>query len=150
MNGQTETIDIKTICRQHGLSQRPDCEETKMKTVTTILLLAASLLAGCATQQGYAQKVNHWQGRDVNELLAAWGTPTSQMTMPNGKQLYTYRSAYSQDMPIQGGGFYHPWGINGGGSVYYSCTTNFVADPASHTVESVSFDGNDCIAPVRK
>ncbi|WP_047250423.1 hypothetical protein [Chromobacterium subtsugae] len=122
-----------------------------MKTPLTVLLLAACLLsAGCATQQGYAQKVLVWQGRDANELLAAWGTPTSQMTMPNGKLLYTYRSAYSQDMPIQSSGFYHPWGISGGGSVYYSCTTNFVVDPHDHVVQSVSFDGNDCVAQPRK
>ncbi|AUH53624.1 hypothetical protein CXB49_12515 [Chromobacterium sp. ATCC 53434] len=116
---------------------------------TAAALLAAGLLAGCATQLGYAQKVNGWQGRDANELLATWGTPTGQMTMPNGNLLYTYRSAYSQDMPIQANGFYHPW-INGGGSVYYSCTTNFVVDPKSHLVQSVSFDGNDCVAPPRK
>ena len=122
-----------------------------MKTPLTVLLLAACLLAaGCATQQGYAQKVMAWQGRDANELLATWGTPTSQMTMPNGKLLYTYRNAYSQDMPVQSSGFYHPWVISGGGSVYYSCTTNFVVDPSDHIVQSVSFDGNDCIAQPRK
>lgn len=121
-----------------------------MKSVMPILALAALLLAGCATQQGYAQKVYSWQGRDANELLAAWGTPTGQMTMPNGKQLYTYRTAYSQEMPIQSSGFYHPWAVSGGGSTYYSCTTNFVVDPRDHTIQSVSFDGNDCVAPPRK
>ncbi|QEL54973.1 hypothetical protein [Chromobacterium paludis] len=121
-----------------------------MKTIKLIAACAALVaLAGCATQQGYAQKVTAWQGRDANELLATWGAPTGQMTMPNGKLLYTYRSAYSQDMPMQGS-FYAPWGISGGGSVYYSCTTNFVIDPKTHQVQSVSFDGNDCVAPAKK
>ncbi|VEB42355.1 Uncharacterised protein [Chromobacterium violaceum] len=33
-----------------------------MKSATFMLALAALLLAGCATQQGYAQKVYAWQG----------------------------------------------------------------------------------------
>ncbi|POZ62223.1 hypothetical protein [Chromobacterium alticapitis] len=122
-----------------------------MKSIKLIAACAALVaLAGCATPQGYAQKVSIWQGRDANELLAAWGAPSAQMTMPNGKLLYTYRSAYSQDMPIQSSGFYHPWSISGGGSVYYSCTTNFVIDPASQQILSFSFDGNDCVAPMKK
>ncbi|MBM2883616.1 hypothetical protein JFK97_04370 [Chromobacterium phragmitis] len=122
-----------------------------MKTAVLIAAcVAMAALAGCATQQGYAQKVYSWQGRDANELLASWGAPTAQMTMPNGKLLYTYRTAYSQEMPIQGNGFYYPWSVSGGGSVYYSCTTNFVVDPRDHTVLSVSFDGNDCVAPAKK
>lgn len=121
-----------------------------MKIATGALLLAAALLTGCATHQGYAQKVNSWQGRDVNDMLATWGAPTSQITMPNGNQLYTYRTAYSQEMPVQGGFFYSPIGVTGGGSVYYSCTTNFVANPKTHTILSVTFDGNDCVAPVKK
>ncbi|UJB30152.1 hypothetical protein [Chromobacterium sp. Beijing] len=118
-----------------------------MKTTLALSLLAASLLTGCATQAGYAQKVYGWHGRDVNEMLAQWGAPTSQLTMPNGNQLYTYRSAYSQEMPYQGGFYNYPWGFSGGGSVYYRCTTNFVADPKTHTIQSVSFEGNDCVAP---
>ncbi|UTH73094.1 hypothetical protein [Chromobacterium sp. IIBBL 290-4] len=119
-----------------------------MKTRLGALLIIAGLLAGCATQQGYSQKVMRWQGRDVNEMLATWGAPSKQLTMPNGNILYTYRSAYNEQIPIQGGGFYYPWGVSGGGSTHYSCTTNFVADPQSHTIISVSFDGNDCVAPV--
>ncbi|OWY39485.1 hypothetical protein CEK28_08410 [Xenophilus sp. AP218F] len=121
-----------------------------MKAIAGAIALAAVLLSGCATQQGYAQKVYGWQGRDVNEMLAQWGAPSSQITMPNGNQLYTYRVAYSQEMPVQGGYFYSPWAVSGGGSVYYSCTTNFVADPKTHLILSVSFDGNDCVAPQRK
>ena len=136
--------------RAAALSSRPPHRSgAHHENDTSAVLLAASLLTGCATQAGYAQKVYGWQGRDVNEMLAQWGAPTSQLTMPNGNQLYTYRSAYSQEMPYQGGYYNYPWGFSGGGSVYYRCTTNFVADPKTHTILSVSFEGNDCVAPPR-
>ncbi|AOZ51785.1 hypothetical protein LQR31_18845 [Chromobacterium vaccinii] len=137
------------------------------------LPLLALSLAGCAmfpTQQGYAQKVYRWQGRDVNELLAQWGAPTKTMQMPNGNSLYTYVKESTEQRPLQENTRYEPgtkltmtdkdgqsrvvetpgrWvsnGMTGGGTVHYECTTNFVVDKKTKEVLSVSFDGNNCLA----
>ena len=41
-------------------------------------------------------------------------------------------------------------GTSGGGIQHYSCTTNFVVNSKTQLVESVSFDGNDCVAVPRQ
>ncbi|KUM03152.1 hypothetical protein KIF53_08460 [Chromobacterium subtsugae] len=141
------------------------------------LPLLALLAAGCSmipTQQGYAQKVYRWQGRDVNELLAEWGAPSNSLKMPNGNTLYTYVKESTQQQPLTQNTRYEPgtklsvtdsngqtkvvetpgrWvsdGVSGGGTIHYKCTTNFVVDKKTQEVLSVSFDGNDCVALPRQ
>ncbi|VEB41099.1 Uncharacterised protein [Chromobacterium violaceum] len=75
------------------------------------LPLLALSLAGCAmfpSQEGYAQKVFRWQGRDVNELLAQWGPPTKTMQMPNGNSLYTYVKESTEQQPLRENTRYEP------------------------------------------
>jgi hypothetical protein len=43
--------------------------------------------------------VYYWQGKDANALLAQWGAPSKNMTMPNGNTLYTYSKSYTQQQP---------------------------------------------------
>ncbi|OHX14037.1 hypothetical protein [Chromobacterium sphagni] len=134
-------------------------------------------LAGCSmipTQEGYAQKVYRWQGRDINELLGAWGAPTKSMKMPNGNTLYTYDKESTEQQPLTQNTRFEPgtklsvtdsngqtrvvetpgrWvngGVSGGGSIHYQCTTNFVVDKKTQEVLSVSFDGNNCLALPRQ
>ncbi|QEL54263.1 hypothetical protein [Chromobacterium paludis] len=144
------------------------------RLILPTLLLA---LAGCSmipTQQGYAQKVYRWQGRDVNELLAEWGPPSKSMKMPNGNMLYSYVKESTEQQPLTQNTRYEPgtkltvtdkdgqsrvvetpgrWvsdGMTGGGSVHYQCNTNFVVDKKTQEVLSVSFDGNNCLALPRQ
>jgi|GEM_PF-1498702 len=134
-----------------------------------LLVLAISACGSIPTREGYAQKVYYWQGKDANELLATWGAPSKSMTMPNGNTLYTYSKFSIQQQPIFDNRHFEPgsrftvmengqprvvetpgrWvydGSIGGGFQRYSCTTNFVVNSKTQLVESVSFDGNDCLA----
>ncbi|MDF0605062.1 hypothetical protein HZU77_005260 [Neisseriaceae bacterium TC5R-5] len=125
------------------------------------------------TREAYAQKVSSWQGRDVNELLSSWGVPSQTLQMPNGNTLHTYISQFTQQSPLQQNSFYEPggrmvindkdgqsrtvdlpgrWvnnGFMGGGTMHLSCRTNFVINAQTQLVESVSFDGNNCVATPR-
>ena len=140
------------------------------------MMVSALLLTACGTfptQEGYAQKAYYWQGRDVNQLLAEWGAPQKTLKMPNGNMLYTYSKEFTQREPLRENRVYEPgakvtynengqtktietpgrWvntGMIGGGSTHYSCTTNFVVNPKSQLVETVSFDGNNCVAVPRQ
>ncbi|KIA80823.1 hypothetical protein [Chromobacterium amazonense] len=144
------------------------------KLLLPLLLLG---MAGCSmipTQEGYAQKVYRWQGRDANEMLSVWGPPTKTMQMPNGNTLYSYVKESTVQQPLTENTRYEPgtkvtvtdnngqakvietpgrWvsnGFSGGGTYQYRCATNFVVDKKTQEVLSVSFEGNDCVAPLQR
>jgi hypothetical protein len=62
-----------------------------MPHIVNILLIM--LLIGCSTQnsQHYTQSLDKWRGRDVNQLLAAFGTPNLKMPAAQGNTLYRYK-----------------------------------------------------------
>jgi hypothetical protein len=110
------------------------------------LLVLPPAPAAVFPREGYAQKVYYWQGKDANALLAQWGAPSKNMTMPNGNTLYTYSKSYTQQQPyfdnrrepgsrftvtengqsrvIETPGRWVYDGSIGGGVMHYSCTTN--------------------------
>jgi len=144
-----------------------------MRNWLCLLVLATSACSSFPTREGYAQKAYYWQGKDANALLAQWGAPSKSMTMPNGNTLYTYSKSYAQQQPYFDNNRFEPghrftvtengqsrvvetpgrWvyaGSSGGGIQYYSCTTNFVVNAKTQLIESVSFEGNDCLAVPRQ
>lgn len=140
-----------------------------MRKWLCLLVLLTSACGSIPSREAYAERVYYWQGRDANALLAQWGAPNKSMTMPNGNLLYTYSKSYSQQQPYFDNRHFEPgsrftvlengqprlietpgrWvydGPVGGGIQHYSCITNFVVNAKTQLVESVSFDGNDCLA----
>lgn len=55
-----------------------------------LVFILFGLLSGCATNSNYQQTINHWQGKNVQELRNSWGTPSSIAHLPNGNTLYVY------------------------------------------------------------
>ncbi len=95
------------------------------RSLQAALLLGA--LAGCAgipSQEGFGRIVGSWQGRNVNELIAAWGPPADTYRMPDGNSMYTYHE---------------------GQIVASSCTVNFTVDGAQRIV-GWRFAGSACRA----
>jgi hypothetical protein len=89
--------------------------------------------------------VSSWLGADINELIAGWGPPSGQYTMPNGNVIYTWdnraltttpmtidRSAESSDSYNVYGGTYESF-----------CTTSFTTDRSGKIVDW-RFNGNAC------
>jgi methyl coenzyme M reductase subunit C-like uncharacterized protein (methanogenesis marker protein 7) len=59
-----------------------------MKTWISMLLILASVsLFGCDERRAKEQlnsTMNSWIGRDINEFVRKYGTPTTTLTLPNG------------------------------------------------------------------
>ena len=57
-------------------------------------LAALLVLAGCSgipNEEAFRYKLNNWIGHDVNDVIAAWGTPSKTYAGPNGNTIYTYK-----------------------------------------------------------
>lgn len=106
-----------------------------MKALTASALLVV-LLTGCEElppkpqvptyaerQATFEHSLASWDGADVNQLIAQFGSPTSTYTMPNGNVLYTYTS----------GGYF--------ASVPIFCTKNFVVSSSTGRIVGHSYNG---------
>jgi hypothetical protein len=60
-----------------------------MLRILTILLVALSL-TGCVTPEMMNQNMNSWMGADANDLIAAWGPPSSTMSDGQGGQIFFF------------------------------------------------------------
>lgn len=72
-----------------------------MKTWISMLLILASVgLFGCDDQGAQEQlnnTMNSWIGRDINEFVRRYGTPTTTLTLPNGNTIYSYRTEQERE-----------------------------------------------------
>jgi hypothetical protein len=61
--------------------------------IPRIALLAAVLLAGCATRgDEIAEAREPWQGATYDEVVRAWGTPARSTKLSDGSSVYTWVS----------------------------------------------------------
>lgn len=80
----------------------------------TLAVGAMLALAACALQP----RVDAWQGRSVDELVATWGPPSRSATLQNGQQVLSYsHTSYFAGMS-------------------YECNVVFVADPAGRIFDA--------------
>lgn len=97
------------------------------------VLLSAAMLLGCATHR-YEKILDSWGGHDVNELIVAWGPPSSTFDMPDGRKMYTWsadRGAVA--MPLGTGAV----------AVNRRCTTTFTVG-TNGRIEAWRYQGNAC------
>ena len=138
----------------------------KVDIVMTLLLrlLAITglmLLAGCATQAKYEQKLAKWQGKNIDQFTQHWGYPDEIQSAPQGPdKLAVYRDNSTTRFPVTTTpGYTHVATDNGkttvtttgpyqsGGGVYHShCTTWVRYNPDSGKIVSTSFRGNNCVS----
>jgi hypothetical protein len=121
---------------------------------TVLVLTLAALLTACAS--AYKEKLESWMGRDVNELIAAWGPPSSTFTLPNGDTMYTWgrSSQYTQPVyqapststtRIVGNTAYtttQPGMVTGGQTYNFACTTTMTV--SGSRITAYRFEGNAC------
>lgn len=65
-----------------------------------ISLLSAFALVGCATTANYQHMVNHWQGAQSRDLIAAWGSPDATVKLPTGNTVYMYTHQQLSSAPV--------------------------------------------------
>jgi hypothetical protein len=75
-----------------------------------LTLLAIALLSGCATMADVEMAKNTWHGATYDEVVARWGAPARESSLPDGSQVYGWVSG-------SGGGGYSGSSVGiGGGS----------------------------------
>jgi len=118
--------------------------------LTVAIVLA--LLAGCATEARYRERLSAWEGASENDLVASWGVPDGFYEATDGTRFLTYRRDRTVYLPgtpdrvrvdpLTG----RAETIPGRSGVLHrtSCETTFeiVAD----VVEGWSYRGNNCVA----
>lgn len=65
------------------------------KLIPVLLILVGVSLVGCDDRKSKEQlntTLNSWVGRDVNEFVRKYGSPTTSFTLPNGNTLYSYKT----------------------------------------------------------
>lgn len=143
-----------------------------MKTMIAAAALAL-LLAGCATQAKFQDKMNSFVGRSEAVLVGAYGPPQSSYTLTDGSKVLQY--SRSGQMVLPGATTTQPVTTNTTGNVTMNqglrqttgtynqtsttyvpqqapstivqlgCTVNFTID-AGGTVRAWNASGNHCVA----
>lgn len=100
-------------------------------------------LSGCGLMNGYKTqrmetKLNYWKDKDINDVISAWGPPSSVYTMPNGNRMYSWN--HSGPMEVQTDGYgYHVVSKE----VVRNCVVRFVVT-TSDIVRGWQWRGNAC------
>lgn len=130
-----------------------------------VALAASAMLSACATEEGYRQHMNLLYGQSADAILVNWGPPQDRTSMSEGRELWSY----TKTTVDQREGFYRDeqrqvkrtvtdkdgkqrvetitetFPVWQPPQTYRStCTTRFVM--GGSRVESVSFDGEGCVA----
>lgn len=108
--------------------------------IAYVLLAALPILAGCATRQGFEQRMSAYIGRSEGDLVASLGVPLRTFESGNRRFLQFERRRVTADsMP--------GWGWGWGSAVEvqsWDCSVTF--EVAGGRVESFTSRGNDCVA----
>lgn len=109
---------------------------SKILYIIPLLVLAL----GCATTEKYERKLATWVGKDVNDLMVSWGTPSETYTMPNGYKQYTY----SRQGSTVATSSYNPL-LQQSTAIANTrwCKTTFTANEVG-TIQAWRWEGNSC------
>lgn len=112
-----------------------------------LILLAGTLLAGCATTKGYRQMLDTWIGADEKTLLESnWGIPDKTFELGDGEVVYCYKNHRIESTPSEV--YTNRWGETTvlSGSIYeLNCQTCFYIDQ-DYVIYHYTFKGNNCLA----
>lgn len=122
-----------------------------------LALFAALLLAACASEAKYKEKVDAWIGAKEADLVASeWGPPQHVYDLQGGTRILTYSKTQSSGGVLPnvgiGGGFgsggssfgIGVGGLGGLGGEEGYCETNFTVEDG--IITDVTFQGDDCTA----
>ncbi len=111
-------------------------------------LLLSVLVAGCATQEKYAQMLNNYVGFSEEELVSRMGPPDNVYELNKNTKYLTYKREYRYYNPPSA--TTHFWGntaytdFHGGYEQKLWCNTTFTLK--NRVVENYRFEGNNCVA----
>ena len=121
--------------------------------------IAQALLSGCATEapftptsaRRYNEILSSWERKDINDLIYAWGPPSSTFTMPNANRMFTWDHVKLGPTTTSASGTsaYLGYGVTVGGAQSVSftetwdCHSTAIVSP-SGTILSWFHKGNRC------
>jgi len=110
-----------------------------------ILLLTSFVILGCATADGFRDKVTRWVGVDAQKLINAWGNPARQFTDQSGNIVYEYAKGLSSRNPMYvSPGPATNFLVIGGGPANFVCVVWF--EIKDQKVVGANWRGNACKA----
>ena len=126
-----------------------------------VFVMLGSTLVGCATEEKYDEIVNSWVGSRADDLVLAWGPPTSSYEFSTGGSVLEYEE--SEQIQMGGYSYSAPQNTYTSDGLYtqmtttyttvttpastydYVCVTRFTVD-ASNVITGVATEGNNCVA----
>lgn len=94
----------------------------KARILSAAVLLLVAACAGIPNEEAFKAKVSAWQGREVGDLVKAWGQPNSTLHTPGGGMVYTYKK---------------------GEPIASSCIVDFIVD-AAQKIKAWRYSGTTC------
>jgi hypothetical protein len=130
-----------------------------MRRWLTIGCLLPALAAGCATKANYRDVVASWVGASADDLVRAWGAPQSTYRLDSGNEILVWEDTHASTMPttvmpgnttvLRRNGLITahstPTTVSGGGTVVYTCRTEFEVNPSGQVVRWRA-EGENCVA----
>lgn len=115
-----------------------------MKSVCIIVMtgIIALSISSCATSK-YGEKLSSWVGRDVNDLITAWGPPSDESTMPNGNKMYTWLRVNNTNVTTSHYNEFLDRTATRLAKHWYWCKTTFQVDTSERVIDW-DYDGNSC------
>ncbi len=104
-----------------------------MRGNTLVLILFASfVLTGCTASAGYQRHLDQWEGKNLDQLVSAWGYPVTSYRTADGNTVSEYReiAVSSNTQNITGTHIDH-------------CTTSVISDRSDRII-GLTGEGNDC------
>jgi hypothetical protein len=143
----------------------------KNNTSKAVLIIAATILSGCATTANYEKTLGSWVGSSADSLVLSWGPPSSEYNLSSGGKVIEYVKrnnitipGYTYNTPVN---TYHngttsTYGKNGtvtgsysgtsttyvqqqtsGQNINLICTTRFTISP-NDIIQNWAWEGNNC------
>lgn len=128
-----------------------------------VIVLAISLIAGCATNAKFVENLKSWEGNHADGLIVAWGPPQSESTLSNGEKVlqYYYGRNVNVSFPVTtptttqhygtvNGQSFHGYSTSTqtqmyNSNVHYWCKIVFRTNSAGY-IYSWRWEGNNCVA----
>lgn len=113
-----------------------------------IVTIISFVLVACATDEDYRKTLSTWLNSSEQELVSAWGIPTSYYES-GGVRYLTYSSGRNVTIPgtppsyqLNSFGTLTPIGGTSPTNIYLNCRTTFSVFDGK--VKGYNFDGSDC------
>jgi len=114
----------------------------KLLNFISVALLFIIIVSACASTAKYEAILNTWIGADVNNLIASWGPPSEEYSMPNGNKMYTWLWVGNTLVTSNYNKFLNMTLTN---AVTFWCKTTFTVDNYGR-ISGWHYEGNACMA----